>query len=66
MKKFLAVVLGVMLMQEMLVKSMMRGIHTDAFAVPYASLISVGLSLLLYVAMFSIAMTAEEGQRKAS
>lgn len=59
----LCAVLGVMLMQEMLVKSMMRGIHTDAFAVPYASLISVGLSLLLYVAVFSIVMTAKEGYK---
>lgn len=59
----LCAVLGVMLMQEVFIKPMMRGIRTDAFAVPYASLISVGLSLLLYVAMFSIAMTAEEGYK---
>lgn len=56
----LCAVLGVMLMQKFLLKSLMYGLHTDTLAVPYASLITTGLSLLVYVTVFCIVMTAGE------
>ncbi|MBR1702426.1 MAG: hypothetical protein IJ716_10780 [Lachnospiraceae bacterium] len=57
----LCAVLGVMFMQKALLKrQMMYSVHKDSFVVPYASLITAGLSLLMYVIVFCIVVTAGE------